>query len=87
MPITLNKVYQVTAPAAQSFSFKDGQMGQRNKGKPETGFGKRADPSQLPTRVAAAVNPPGRALNTIPNGSKLKSLKYCEKQMGRVKIE
>lgn len=32
--------------------------------------------------VAGAINPPGHALNTIPNGSKLKSLKYCEKQTG-----
>lgn len=57
-------------------------MRERNKGKLETGFGKRAEPTQLPTRAAGAINPPGHVLNTIPYGSKLKSLKYCEKQTG-----
>lgn len=43
-------------------------MGERNKGKLEIGFGKRADPTQLPTSAAGAINPPGHVFNTIPYG-------------------
>ena len=41
MPITLNKVYQVTVPAVQSFNFQYLQMVERNKEQLETGFGKQ----------------------------------------------
>lgn len=39
MPITLNKVYQVTVPAVQNFQYL--QMAERNKEQLETGLGKQ----------------------------------------------
>lgn len=41
IPITLNKVYQVTVPAVQSFNFQYLQMVERNKEQLDTGFGKQ----------------------------------------------